>query len=150
MKEDLNWSYNGGGDAYLLQSVAIHFNHTVHTIEWDRRWYIGMDPVQNNISAGCSTSLSAIIIGSINYQTIIIIPYHRCIKSVIFSIMIINSVIKNTTVIHLNQTIGDTSEILSKHNVSIKHKSLYCLFSWYLTSHWISMVVGWCRCFSHR
>ena len=29
MKDELNCSYNGGGDAYLLQSVAIHFNHTV-------------------------------------------------------------------------------------------------------------------------
>ena len=29
MKDELNFSYNGGGDAYLLQSVAIHFNHTV-------------------------------------------------------------------------------------------------------------------------
>ena len=29
MKDELNCSYIGGGDAYLLQSVAIHFNHTV-------------------------------------------------------------------------------------------------------------------------
>ena len=29
MKDELNCSPNGGGDAYLLQSVAIHFNHTV-------------------------------------------------------------------------------------------------------------------------
>ena len=29
MKDELNCSYNGGGDAYLLQSVAIHFSHTV-------------------------------------------------------------------------------------------------------------------------
>ena len=29
MKDDLNCSHNGGGDAYLLQSIAIHFNHTV-------------------------------------------------------------------------------------------------------------------------
>ena len=29
MKYELNCSYNGGGDAYLLQSVAIHFNHKV-------------------------------------------------------------------------------------------------------------------------
>ena len=28
----LNLSYNGGGDAYVLQSVAIHFNHTVGII----------------------------------------------------------------------------------------------------------------------
>ena len=26
MKDELNYSYNGGGVAYLLQSVAIHFN----------------------------------------------------------------------------------------------------------------------------
>ena len=30
MKDELNCSYNGRGDAYLLQSVAIHFNHTVY------------------------------------------------------------------------------------------------------------------------
>ena len=30
MKDDINCSYNDGGDAYLLQSVAIHFNHTVY------------------------------------------------------------------------------------------------------------------------
>ena len=29
MKDELNYPHNGGGDAYLLQSVAIHFNHTV-------------------------------------------------------------------------------------------------------------------------
>ena len=29
MKDDLNCSHNGGTDAYLLQSVYIHFNHTV-------------------------------------------------------------------------------------------------------------------------
>ena len=29
MKDELNCSDNGGGDAYLLKSVAIHFNHTV-------------------------------------------------------------------------------------------------------------------------
>ena len=29
MKDELNFSYNGGGDAYILQSVAIHFKHTV-------------------------------------------------------------------------------------------------------------------------
>ena len=29
MKDEINFSYNGGGDAYPLQSVAIHFNHTV-------------------------------------------------------------------------------------------------------------------------
>ena len=29
MKNELNSSHNGGGDAYLLQSVAIHFKHTV-------------------------------------------------------------------------------------------------------------------------
>ena len=29
MKDELNCSYNGGGDSYLLQSVSIHFNHTV-------------------------------------------------------------------------------------------------------------------------
>ena len=29
MKDELNFSYNGGGDAYLLQSVAINFNLTV-------------------------------------------------------------------------------------------------------------------------
>ena len=29
MKDELNFPYNGGGDAYLLQSVSIHFNHTV-------------------------------------------------------------------------------------------------------------------------
>ena len=29
MKDELNFSYNGGGGAYLLQSVAIHFNYTV-------------------------------------------------------------------------------------------------------------------------
>ena len=30
MKDEINFSYNGGGDAYLLQSVVIHFNRTVH------------------------------------------------------------------------------------------------------------------------
>ena len=29
MKDELNFSYNGGEDAYLLQSLAINFNHTV-------------------------------------------------------------------------------------------------------------------------
>ena len=29
MKYEINFSYNGGGVAYLLQSVAIHFIHTV-------------------------------------------------------------------------------------------------------------------------
>ena len=29
MKDELKLSHNGGGDAYLLQSVVIHFNHTV-------------------------------------------------------------------------------------------------------------------------
>ena len=29
MKDELNCPHNGGGDAYLLQSGAIHFNHTV-------------------------------------------------------------------------------------------------------------------------
>ena len=29
MKDELNFAYNGGGVAYLLQSVAIHFNLTV-------------------------------------------------------------------------------------------------------------------------
>ena len=32
MKDELNCSYNGGGDAYILQNVAIHFNHTVSAI----------------------------------------------------------------------------------------------------------------------
>ena len=31
MKDELNCYYNGGVDAYLLQSVAMHFNHTVYT-----------------------------------------------------------------------------------------------------------------------
>ena len=31
MKDELNFSHNDGGDAYLLQSVAIHFNHTVES-----------------------------------------------------------------------------------------------------------------------
>ena len=30
MKDELNCYYNGGVDAYLLQSVAMHFNHTVY------------------------------------------------------------------------------------------------------------------------
>ena len=30
MKYELNFSYNGGGVVYLLQSVAIHFNLTVY------------------------------------------------------------------------------------------------------------------------
>ena len=30
MKDELNFSYNGGGYAYLLQSVAIHFNITLY------------------------------------------------------------------------------------------------------------------------
>ena len=29
VKDELNCSHVGGGYAYLLQSVAIHFNHTV-------------------------------------------------------------------------------------------------------------------------
>ena len=29
MKYQINCSYNGGGDAYILQRVDIHFNHTV-------------------------------------------------------------------------------------------------------------------------
>ena len=29
MKDETNCYYIGGGDVYLLQSVAIHFNHTV-------------------------------------------------------------------------------------------------------------------------
>ena len=29
MKDELNCSHNDRGVAYLLQSVAIHFNHTV-------------------------------------------------------------------------------------------------------------------------
>ena len=29
MKDDINCHYNGGGDTYLLQSLAIHFNLTV-------------------------------------------------------------------------------------------------------------------------
>ena len=29
MKDELNLSYNDGGDKYLLQSVAIYFNYTV-------------------------------------------------------------------------------------------------------------------------
>ena len=29
MKDEPNCSYDDGGDAYLLQSVAINFNHTV-------------------------------------------------------------------------------------------------------------------------
>ena len=32
MKNELNLSYNGGGDAYLLRSVAVHFNHTVGSV----------------------------------------------------------------------------------------------------------------------
>ena len=32
MKDEINCSYNGGGDAYSLQSVATHFNHTVRDI----------------------------------------------------------------------------------------------------------------------
>ena len=41
MKDELNCSYIGEGDAYLLQSVAIHFNHTVGvtkaTIKWETK-----------------------------------------------------------------------------------------------------------------
>ena len=33
LKDELNCSYNGGGDAYILQSVAIHFKHTVFKSE---------------------------------------------------------------------------------------------------------------------
>ena len=29
MKDDLNCLHNGGGDVYILQIIAIHFNHTV-------------------------------------------------------------------------------------------------------------------------
>ena len=29
LKDELNWSHNGGEGAYQLQSVTIHFNHTV-------------------------------------------------------------------------------------------------------------------------
>ena len=29
MEDEINCSYNDGGDVYLLKSVAIHFNHTV-------------------------------------------------------------------------------------------------------------------------
>ena len=29
MKDELNCSYNAGGDADLLQKLAINFNHTV-------------------------------------------------------------------------------------------------------------------------
>ena len=32
MKDYINCSYNGGGDAYLLQIVAIPFNHTVFMV----------------------------------------------------------------------------------------------------------------------
>ena len=32
MKDEINCSYNGGGGAYPLQSVAIHFNHTVEKL----------------------------------------------------------------------------------------------------------------------
>ena len=32
LKDELNWSYNGGGVVYLLKSVAINFNLTVRVI----------------------------------------------------------------------------------------------------------------------
>ena len=32
MKDELNCFYNGGEVGYILQSVAIHFNPTVHCI----------------------------------------------------------------------------------------------------------------------
>ena len=34
MKYEINCFYNGGGDAYLLQSAAIHFNHTVPVVNY--------------------------------------------------------------------------------------------------------------------
>ena len=40
LKDELNCSYNGGGDAYLLQSVAIHFNHTVCNMWCPLEWWI--------------------------------------------------------------------------------------------------------------
>ena len=41
MKDELNCSHNGGQVAYLLQSVAIHFNLTVYTKRFfAKRFYI--------------------------------------------------------------------------------------------------------------
>ena len=43
MKDKLNCFYNSGGDAYLLESVAIHFNHTGYvtsTIFTNRSLYV--------------------------------------------------------------------------------------------------------------
>ena len=35
MKDEINCSYIGGGYTYILQSVAIHFNHTVSSGRWN-------------------------------------------------------------------------------------------------------------------
>ena len=35
LKYELKSSYNGGGDAYLLQSVAIHLNYIVLALDGD-------------------------------------------------------------------------------------------------------------------
>ena len=37
MEDGLNCLHNGGVDAYLLQSVAIHFNHIVYSTKTEMK-----------------------------------------------------------------------------------------------------------------
>ena len=55
MKDEINWSHNGGGVAYLLQSFAIHFNLTVSSVKCcsnhqkENIAYLPLDPVADYV-----------------------------------------------------------------------------------------------------
>ena len=59
MKDELNFSHNGGEDTYLLQSLAINFNHTVRS----RNKLIGSEfrvSVRVHSELGCTGSCGVV------------------------------------------------------------------------------------------